>query len=446
MNKIINEILSYPQRKLIKMIYSIKEQNNEQNLYDKSTRYKRNVLKKIKKPFNLLYSIFYSKLFYNYMPYSQVKFLSKCKFILNIKKFYFNNLEGINYKTLTPKFKVEFTKEEKSFLSIVKSRPFLRSFPIDINYFRSRYNLMPKFQREVFSCFLKDVEFISNSGFLIQNKFMLIESAFNLTRFLTDIMFPFLIPRRTKMKGVYTSIMQWDHFPNYYHFLIENLPRFYAISKIEELEINLIVPKNYKKFYLDIIKIFLDNRFKIIPIERDEIWELEKFYFASFCSNDFNCKGYIPKVYLDFVKYKIFEHFGIKKTTRSKRIYVSRSRAKRRRLLNEEKLFRILKKYNFVKIHAEDLSFKEQVTMFNSAKIVVGPSGAGLSNIIFSENITLLELYPPEYITQFFFMLCKILGFNYKYIIGYGNFENDDFRVNLNKIENILIELIKKEI
>ena len=114
------------------------------------------------------------------------------------------------------------------------------------------------------------------------------------------------------MKGVFTSIMHWDYHYNYYHFLIDNLTRLYAISKIEEPKIYLIVPKNYKKFFLDIIKIFLDERFEIIEIAPYEVWNLEKFYFVSFSSGDYStCEGFIPKLYLDFLKKKIFENYTI---------------------------------------------------------------------------------------------------------------------------------------
>ncbi|MFX1453321.1 MAG: hypothetical protein ACFFCM_20980, partial [Promethearchaeota archaeon] len=160
---------------------------------------------------------------------------------------------------------------------------------------------------------------------MVQNGQVLIESACSLLRFCFYKMFYLLMPRKRKMKGVYTSIMFWDEVYNYYHFLTDNLPRLYTILQINEPEINLIVPKNYRNFYLNIIKLFLDERFNIIYINPDEVWEVEKFYFASFYSNDIpTCSGYISKECLDFIKEKIVKSLNIKRKIQRKRIYISR--------------------------------------------------------------------------------------------------------------------------
>lgn len=381
------------------------------------------------------------------MPFSNTRILSEGRNISNIKKKFSNILDEIKYLSITPKFFIKFSKEEMIFLKSVNedsSRFYTERNSILLKrYINPKISRKFNFQREIFFCMFKNIKFYGDTGFLVFNSKLVLESSYNIFRYcLRSMHFQGLHVKR-KIKGVYTSIMYWD-YNNYYHFLIDNLPRLYAISKIKESEISLIVPKNYRKFYLDIIKLFLDKRFKIVYISLNEVWEIERFYFPSFCSNVNNhCRYYIPKLYLDFMKNKIFESLNIKKRSQNKRIYISRKKAKVRRLLNEDQLFRILKKYNFKKVYCEDLPFKKQVELFNSAEIIIAPHGAGLTNIIFSENLKVIEMFSPTYVAHNYFMLCKTLNFHYSYIIGYDPNDNFDFRIDLHKIENALIDLIE---
>ncbi|MFX1392251.1 MAG: DUF563 domain-containing protein [Promethearchaeota archaeon] len=383
------------------------------------------------------------------MPYSQVNILSKGKYISNIKRFYSDKLEEINYTQITPKFHIKFNEEEKYFVKNVNERLLIKIDP-KVKILLEKYlipdvNFNYLFQREVFSCVFKNIQFVGGTGILIHNGRALIESCCDILRFSRNKVFFQIIPKKKKLKGFYTSIMFWDYDCNHSHFLIDSLPRLYAITKIEEPKINLIVPKDINKTYLDIIKLFLDKRFKIIYIDYDEIWELENFYFASFCSNNSRCRSYIPKLYLDFLKEKILKSLEIKKGNKNKRIYISRSKAKERRVLNEGKLLELIKKHNFEIIHTEDLAFKEQVKLFNSASIVISPHGAGLANIIFSEKIKVIELFPPKYLMPHYFMISKVLGFKYRFSIGTESDDNYNFNANLDEIEKYIIELSDNE-
>jgi len=65
------------------------------------------------------------------------------------------------------------------------------------------------------------------------------------------------------------------------------------------------------------------------------------------------------------------------------RIYISREGQVLRFVENEEEVVALLTKYGFKKILAEKLSYQEQVEIFAKAKYLVGPHGAGLTNILF---------------------------------------------------------------
>ena len=68
-----------------------------------------------------------------------------------------------------------------------------------------------------------------------------------------------------------------------------------------------------------------------------------------------------------------------------KRIYVSRARATKRRIINERELIEYLGKYGFHTIYLEDLGI-EQMVYFYNADIIISPHGAGLVNSIFCKK------------------------------------------------------------
>lgn len=65
------------------------------------------------------------------------------------------------------------------------------------------------------------------------------------------------------------------------------------------------------------------------------------------------------------------------------RLYVSRARAQRRRILNEDEITSWLVQQGFMVIHPEDLSVAQQIELFSRATHVVAPGGAALTNMLF---------------------------------------------------------------
>lgn len=79
------------------------------------------------------------------------------------------------------------------------------------------------------------------------------------------------------------------------------------------------------------------------------------------------------------------------------RIYISRSNAPNRRLINEQEVIDYLARYNFKTVKLERLTFREQVEIFASSSIVIGVHGAGLTNIIYTQKCCVLELFASNH-------------------------------------------------
>ena len=77
------------------------------------------------------------------------------------------------------------------------------------------------------------------------------------------------------------------------------------------------------------------------------------------------------------------------------RIFISRSKQKKRIIINQEEVDKLLAKYGFAVVCMEDLSFEDGISVSYNSKYTIAQCGSGLSNIIFQKaGSKILELYP----------------------------------------------------
>lgn len=96
----------------------------------------------------------------------------------------------------------------------------------------------------------------------------------------------------------------------------------------------------------------------------------------------------------------------------SPRIYVSRNQYSRRRLVNEDAVLEVLRRYGYDVVHPESLSFRDQVATFRGATHVVGNMGAALANLAFSPaGVSVLALATETMEHDFFYdIVCHKRG------------------------------------
>jgi hypothetical protein len=124
-------------------------------------------------------------------------------------------------------------------------------------------------------------------------------------------------------------------------------------------------------------------------------------------------------------------------TGRSRRLYVSRADADDRRVRNEGALISMLDDYGFERLVPSDHSFAEQVRRFANAEVVLGPHGAGLTNMIFAPGTTLVELF-GSYRNACFFALARGMGHGYVSVTCRPS--GDDMVADVSKLESLIRE------
>ena len=176
----------------------------------------------------------------------------------------------------------------------------------------------------------------------------------------------------------------------YFSWVTESLPRIIRTESQHE-KLTLILPENYsnKKFVTDSLRLFPKLRHEIIPdgvhmfIPRVTIPELKPLTYV------FNPEE--MQIYRNHIWKKI-EEVNLNIETFD-RIYVSRSLAKNRKIVNNEEVEAIFVQNGFKIINFEDYSFYEQVYLMKHCKILGGVHGAGFANIAYMpEKSKLFEL------------------------------------------------------
>jgi len=97
----------------------------------------------------------------------------------------------------------------------------------------------------------------------------------------------------------------------------------------------------------------------------------------------------------------------------NERAFISRQKAAYRRVANYDDIIDLLSTYGFESYILEEMAFEDQVSLFNNAEAIVGPHGAGFSNIIWAEKPVVIELF-NEYVTPTFTVLANRLGFDHE--------------------------------
>jgi capsular polysaccharide biosynthesis protein len=101
------------------------------------------------------------------------------------------------------------------------------------------------------------------------------------------------------------------------------------------------------------------------------------------------------------------------------RLYIDRSGSPKRPLVNEPDVMRALTPLGFMPVRLEDFSLAEQIGMFAHAEAIVGPHGAGLTNIVFARpRCGVVELHAGHWVNWCYRRLAGALDLDYDCVVG----------------------------
>lgn len=222
----------------------------------------------------------------------------------------------------------------------------------------------------------------NNTGNNRLETFKFIISQFNnnlgikkVNQFLFNCALSSFLPKKQIESGCWV-VDHWSH--DYFHWITECIAKIIYLSKCNIIE-PVLLPQQFTKYsyIIESLKYF-NIQFVIIPSTRHI--NVKKLFTAEF---EYDVGNFDARI-LGLIVSRLTppDNSIISKP----RIWISRAHAKKRRILNEIELYPILAKHNIEIVHTESLSFSEQVSLFQQAKMVVGLHGAGLTNMLFMQS------------------------------------------------------------
>ena len=189
---------------------------------------------------------------------------------------------------------------------------------------------------------------------------------------------------------------------NYWHWIFDVLPRFGICSKVTDInKIDyFLLPSQLERFQtetLDSLKIQNQKRIsseKFRHIKANELIVTDHPIMIS--GNATKDILNIPTWVISWLK----NTFSKKNKTNHEKIkiYIDRGgnqtkKTPQRILINENEIKNYLIKENFLIVKLHELSFVEQIKMFQNAECIVGLHGGGFANIVFcQDNTKIIEL------------------------------------------------------
>ncbi len=199
---------------------------------------------------------------------------------------------------------------------------------------------------------------------------------------------------------------------NYCHFLLDALPRLEMFLRagltFDDVDW-IIVPEfigSAREHFFHALGL---PEKKLLRLSYGRQYEFSTLYQPTFPGRE----SFIPPWIAEFYRERLMRPLGIAHQKKT-RLYVARTH---RGLANDAELWAALAARSFERL--EPATLEDNVRRFAEAAIIVGPHGAGLSNVIFAPpGAHLLEIIPGDRPFPYFYSAASAAGLSYSAVLA----------------------------
>ncbi|MCW5619892.1 MAG: DUF563 domain-containing protein [Burkholderiales bacterium] len=215
---------------------------------------------------------------------------------------------------------------------------------------------------------------------------------------------------------------------NYYHWLLEYLPRLQALEGCEDLHgWPLLIDAGLHPNLIEALERVCPGR-ELLAIgngERVHVEELAVCGPSVWLPVDYRDGAvaraedilFAPEA-IAFLRQRLGRSpaAGV---TPCRKLYLRRGKASYRNLVNEDDVEQAFVQHGFEVVCTDTLSLTQQIELFSEAAFIAGPTGAAFTNMLFAQpGCRLLVLYYPEVPYFYFSTLAAALGHDLRYLLG----------------------------
>lgn len=221
-------------------------------------------------------------------------------------------------------------------------------------------------------------------------------------------------------------------YNNYYHWMVGTVPKIRYVEKYQEKtgeSVTFLLPHNPSQWVKQTLSLLgcTSEQFLVAqePIYKPHRTVVPPHPFPG-QEDDYR-----------WIRHRVFENLKTENYQGpSEKVYISRENAIGRRVVNKNSLMEMLSDHGFKKYHLEDRTVAENIRLFSNADMVVSPHGAGLTDIMFCDDCTVVELFGSRE-NNAYELLCNDLDLDYVGIKCEP--VSTDIYADINRIEQVIV-------
>lgn len=196
-------------------------------------------------------------------------------------------------------------------------------------------------------------------------------------------------------------------YKNYSHWFTAHLPKLLLLRDRQQLD-SVLMPPNPPSLVRESLAMVGIDVERFPTYDPDAVVEVDELTI-------FNTDRFRPEL-LCSVREAFWKPAA---APPHRRVFISREKATRRRLVNEDEIWPILKAEGFERVVMEDLPFAEQVALMAETSILFAIHGAGLTNMMFCGPGThVVEIADLSFPNPNFYAVASALGHHYWLLSG----------------------------
>jgi len=233
---------------------------------------------------------------------------------------------------------------------------------------------------------------------------------------------------------------------NYFHWIIDVLPRAIALEHYTSSEpASIVVPEARRGFVDESINRLL-NRYPIASVHdaSSSGWfETQRLLLATYPRGDFS--ALLPSAVVRWLRSLFIddEDAGKRPPGDQRLVYVHRRKPARRHIDNDASVIDLVTELGFESVELENLTVAEQAKLFSDAGVVVAGHGAGLANIVFSQGAEIVEFAAERLIAPHYAVLSQSTGNEYQ-PFWCESAPSGGYWVDIDRLAEVLNDVLEK--
>lgn len=224
------------------------------------------------------------------------------------------------------------------------------------------------------------------------------------------------LPAPTRLTGR-TLFLAAPHAGNFYHWLIDTFPRLRLLEHsglgLDAFD-HVLLPGNSGAFVEDSLRSLPGLRATRHVVTDATHVACDELFCPTSMHPTFESSRWAAA----FLRRTLLPQQPAR--TQPRLVYLSRGQVGRRRLLNEEHLWRtLLEPAGFERITLDGLPLAEQIRAVAGASALVAPHGAALTHLVFARpGAAVIELLPDALPATYYWNLAASMGHAFRYVVG----------------------------